>query len=42
MAFYKKISDDKTAVEVFRRGDFFVSIKNCKFIDPALMETDIP
>jgi hypothetical protein len=27
MAFYKKISDDKTSVEVFRRGDFFVSIK---------------
>jgi hypothetical protein len=40
MAFYKKISDEKTSVEVFRRGDNFVSIKNCKFIDPALMETE--
>lgn len=40
MAFYKKISDEKTCVEVFRRADNFVSIKNCKFIDPALMETE--
>ena len=41
MAFYKKISDEKTSVEVFRRGDNFVSIKNCKFIDPELMETEL-